>query len=171
MRSGRTGPRGARGFSYLGVLFVVALTGLALAGTGQVWSQASQRERERELLWIGTQYARALQSYYRHSPGRPEYPRHLDELLEDARQPQPQRHLRKLYADPMTGTTDWALVRLADGAIVGVHSRSYGAPIKTGNFPARWLEFRDSRSYADWWFVAEREFARMPARAPGPGEE
>lgn len=169
MRSGRPAPRRARGFTYLGVLFLVALTGLALAGTGEVWSKASQRERERQLLWVGGQYARALRAYYRSSPGRAAYPQRLDELLEDPRQGVVLRHLRQRYADPLTGEADWALVRLADGSIVGVHSRSQAAPIKRANFAARWTAFRDARSYADWWFVAEREF--LPVMGPAPDGE
>lgn len=51
---------GQRGFTYLGVLLLVALMGGALAAAGQLWSPASQRDRERDLLWIGNQYALAL---------------------------------------------------------------------------------------------------------------
>src|SRR5512140_2029008 len=90
------GKRHARegGFTYLAVLFLVALMGLGLAGTSELWSIARQRAHERELLWIGNQYARALKSYYDQSPGVHQYPVRVEDLLEDNRFPMPRRLLR-----------------------------------------------------------------------------
>ena len=47
-----------RGFSYLIILFSVAIAAGGLAGTGIVWHTALQREKERELLFIGEQFRR-----------------------------------------------------------------------------------------------------------------
>jgi len=149
---------GQRGFTYLGVLFLVALMGGALAAAGQLWSTASQRARERELLWVGNQYAMALRSYHRHSPGIAQYPTSLEELLEDDRQVKRQRHLRRLYPDPITGSGEWGLIRSVDGRITGVYSLSERQPMKTANFPAGWEGFEGMTRYADWQFVAEPFF-------------
>src|SRR5215208_854940 len=94
MRAGKALRREA-GFTYLGALFVVMLLGLGLAGASEVWSIASQRAHERELLWVGNQYVRALKSYHQQSPGPRQFPLTLDELVEDRRFPTPRRHLRK----------------------------------------------------------------------------
>jgi hypothetical protein len=53
----------------------------------------------------------------------------------------------------MTGGTDWALVEAPDGGIMGVHSRSEEAPVKTGNFDAADTAFEQASSYTDWQFV------------------
>lgn len=159
MQSGR---RQARGFTYFGVLFLVMLMGMALAGTGTLWSTVLQRERERELLWVGTQYAQALRSYYRSSPGQAQYPLELHELLEDPRFPNVRRHLRRLYADPMTHGDEWGLVRSFEGRIVGVYSLASGQPLKQAHFPAQWAEFEGMGSYADWRFTAEKAFMELP---------
>lgn len=143
------------GFTYLGVLFLVAILGLGLAGASQSWSVASQRSRERELLWVGTQYARALQSYYQQSPGLRQYPRRLEDLLEDNRFPAPRRHLRRLYPDPISRSTRWGLVNTPDGRIAGVYSLSEEAPWKRANFPLRWEGFAGRRKYSEWKFVAD----------------
>ncbi|WP_137823242.1 type II secretion system protein [Pseudomonas sp. D(2018)] len=157
---------GEQGFTYLGVLFLVMLMGMGLAGAGQLWSTASQRARERDLLWVGSQYAQALRSYYRVSPGVAQYPAALDDLLEDNRFPQTVRHLRRLYADPLTGNTDWGLIRSFDGRIAGVYSQSRQRPMKLAHFPAQWVEFEGMTRYADWRFVAEKAFMEgSPARA------
>ena len=143
-----------RGFTYLGVLFLVALMSLGFAGVLQTWSLANQRARERDLLWVGNQYARALQSYYVQSPTARQYPLTLDELIEDRRFPMPRRHLRRLYADPVTRSNDWALIKTPDGRIAGVHSQSAAEPWKKADFPRRWEDFKDRKTYAEWRFVA-----------------
>lgn len=116
-----------RGFSYLAVLFLVALTAAGLAALGQAWSTAGQREKERELEFRGSEIARAMRSYYQATPTPPrQYPATLEDLLEDRRGPVVRRHLRRLYADPFTGRPDWVLV-LEPGQLdrySGLHSRS-----------------------------------------------
>jgi len=151
----RAGKHAQRGFTYLAALFLVMLIGLALAGASQAWSVADQRARERELLWVGTQYARAINAYYQQSPGLRQYPLKLEDLLEDKRFPMPRRHLRRLYPDPVTRSTDWGLILTADGRIAGVHSRSDAQPWKQADFPLRWESFKDRPQYAQWRFVGD----------------
>lgn len=141
-----------RGFTYLGLLFAVAVMGVVLAGAGQVWHTAAKREKERELLFIGNQYRQAIGRYYEASSGAKQYPAKLEELIEDKRFPKPQRHLRKLYTDPMSGRADWGLV-VAAGRITGVYSLSEDVPLKTGNFAKLDAEFAQRTRYADWRFV------------------
>ena len=63
-------PRGERarrsegGFTYLGLLFLVALIGLMLAAAGEVAATAAQRERETQLLWVGHEYRAAIGRYW-----------------------------------------------------------------------------------------------------------
>lgn len=116
-----------RGFSYLAVLFLVALTAAGLAALGQAWSTAVQREKERELEFRGKAIADAIASYQHAAPTGPAaYPSSLDDLLDDRRGPHVRRHLRRLYVDPFTGAADWVLV--ADPAnprqFRAIHSRS-----------------------------------------------
>lgn len=103
--------RAQQGYSYLAVLFLVALTAAGLAGLGQAWRTAAQRERERELEFRGGEIARAIASYQRAAAVEPApYPARLQDLLEDDRGPRVRRHLRRLYVDPFTGQADWVLV-------------------------------------------------------------
>ncbi|WDY60110.1 type II secretion system protein [Pseudomonas sp. PSKL.D1] len=146
------------GFTYLGVLLLIAVSSVALAASGTVWSSVTQREKERQLLWVGGQYAQALRSYYRASPGLAQYPQDLADLLEDNRFPQARRHIRRLYPDPITGSDDWGLLRAIDGRITGVHSKSDATPFKRGNFDTQWSGFEGLEHYSDWQFVAEQAF-------------
>lgn len=164
-------PSQQQGFTYMGALVMIVMMGTALAAVGQVWSTVGTRERERQLIWVGTQYAQALQSYYRSGTGVAQYPATLDDLLEDHRFPSIQRHIRRLYPDPMTNSKDWGLTKSIDGRITGVYSLSTQTPLKTANFPPQWQEFESITSYADWRFVAEKAFlessSNRPAAAPG----
>lgn len=143
------------GFTYLGVLFLVALMGLGLSGAFEVWATSAQRARERDLLWIGSQYARALQAYYVQSPGTRQYPLKLDELVEDKRFPSTRHHLRKLYPDPITLSSEWGLIKTQDNRIAGIYSKSEEEPRKQDNFPLRWEHFTAKKKYSEWRFVAD----------------
>jgi type II secretory pathway pseudopilin PulG len=143
-----------KGFTYLGMLIIVAVMGMGLAAFGQIYSHAAQRDKEAELLFVGEQFRDAIESYYRKSPGSSVYPRTLEDLVEDKRFPMPQRHLRRIYADPMTGAGEWGLVEAPGGAgIMGVHSQSEGKPIKSANFSTKQQEFETAESYKAWRFV------------------
>jgi len=123
----RTGSAATRGYSYLAVLFLVALTAAGLAALGQAWSTAAQRERETELLFRGGEIARAIAAYAKATPNPPEqYPKSLDDLVADNRGAKPRRHLRRAYEDPFTGKADWELVPEPGqpGAFGAVRSRS-----------------------------------------------
>ena len=103
-----------RGFTYLGMLILVAIMGFGLAGFAELYSHAAQREKERELLFIGSQFRNAIESYYNKSPGAKVYPQKLDDLVEDKRFPMPQHHLRRVYRDPMTGKAEWGMRSVQD---------------------------------------------------------
>jgi type II secretory pathway pseudopilin PulG len=140
MPIGRRGRRlAAAGFTYLGLLFFVAITAAALAALGQRWSMAAQRERERELEFRGQEIARAIEAYVATSPQGPAaYPRSLDDLLIDGRGVRPRHHLRRAYADPFTGEPDWVLIRPPAGGpgFYGVHSRSEQLLLRRSAEPA-----------------------------------
>lgn len=141
----------ARGFTYLTVLFLVAMMAGGLALIGEVWHTSNLREKEAELLHVGNEYRRAIERYYRSGNGQ--YPKSLRDLIRDPRQPGMVRHLRRLYADPMTGKDEWGLVKSNDGGIAGVYSLSEAAPLKVAGFALRDASFEGKTRYADWQFV------------------
>jgi type II secretory pathway pseudopilin PulG len=146
--------RSEQGFTLLLLLIVVAIMGAGLAAFGELTSHAAQRERERELIFAGQQYREAIAAYYERTPGvAKRYPQKLEDLLADQRFPDTRRYLRKLYRDPMTGSSDWGLVAAPGGGIMGVYSRSEAAPIKTGGFEPAEASFAGAARYADWQFL------------------
>ncbi|MGV8918052.1 MAG: type II secretion system protein [Pseudomonas sp.] len=161
-------PRAEGGFTYLGVLLMIVLMGMAMASAGELWSTVSRRDRERQLLWVGTQYAQALRSYYRSSPGVAQYPKDLDDLLVDERFPSPKHHLRQLYVDPLGDGSEWGLLRGLDGRISGIYSKSQVLPLKQTDFPSQWSDFNGMSHYSDWQFVAEKVTSDSPTIPVNP---
>ena len=141
------------GFSYISLMIFIAISGIALAGVGIVWSQDQQREREKELLFVGEQFRQAIGSYYENTPSNiKQYPNKLEDLLKDNRLPNLKRHLRKIYNDPMTNSSNWGL-ELQQSQIVGVYSLSDLKPIKKKGFPNLYEKFSDFSKYSDWKFI------------------
>jgi type II secretory pathway pseudopilin PulG len=142
------------GFTFIGLMFAVAMAGIALAGTGALWQMESRREKEKDLLFIGEEYRRAIGNYYDKSPGATkQFPDKLEDLLQDKRFPNPTRHLRRLYRDPMMPDGEWELIR-QQGRIMGVASRSPDKPIKVADFSAEQNDFEGAVSYTEWRFIS-----------------
>lgn len=148
----RTGER-SRGFSYLGLLFALALGGVALAALGERWQQATQREREAELLFRGLQIRDAIERYA--AAGGGALPASLAQLLEDTRSDPPRHWLRRLYSDPFTTQPDWLLLPAPDGGIAGVASRSRQAALRRHALPVALAEgAHEPLRVGDWQFRA-----------------
>jgi type II secretory pathway pseudopilin PulG len=165
----------AAGFTYLTALFMIAIMAAGLGLVGQMWETESIREREAELLYVGHQYRLAIQRYVVSGPGL--YPRTLDDLLKDPRSPSTRRHLRRLYPDPITRSSEWGIIKAPDGGIMGVHSRSEDAPLKVANFRTRDQDFASATKYSDWKFFyapkpagQQQQLQQKPGAAvPAPG--
>lgn len=171
--------RHQRGFTYLLVLFFVASVAAGLAAVGELWTTSRQQEREVELLFAGNAIRQAIAAYYAATPGPlKQYPATLDSLLKDPRFLDTRRYLRQLYPDPITGSTEWALIKAPQGGIMGVASASEATPLKRAGFryPNQAFEdqamrLKDKLRYRDWEFIYEstlRPAANQGAGVRGP---
>lgn len=148
-----------RGFTYILLLWWVAISGVLLAALGQQWLMESRRQKELELVFRGHQIGLALRTYRDATPdGQLSTPLNLTDLLEDKRGPKLKRHLRQLWPDPITGKA-WVLER-EGGRIVAVHSGSKARPIK----PPEGVE-----RYELWRFDANVWLAPVSAPVPASG--
>ena len=167
-------PRHA-GFTYVGLLIVVVLFGLASVGAARILASSERAEREKQLLFVGHQFRQAIQSYY---GLQRRYPEKLEDLLADPRSPTTIRHLRRIYDDPIVGKTEWGAIKAPEGGIMGVHSLSEREPLKRANFDPEDIGFNEliKRSgaggepppyrYRDWEFVYQPNRAVVQT-APG----
>jgi len=158
--------RPAAGFTYLGLLILLAIMGIVSAAALQIGGVIHRRVAEETLLNVGSEFSRALDSYRRVTPsGEPDEPAELQELLKDSRFPGVVRHLRKLYDDPITGRQEWGVLRSEESKrIIGVFSLSGAKPIKIANFDLRFRELSGKSSYQEWVFTGAQ------AGTPASGE-
>jgi type II secretory pathway pseudopilin PulG len=170
-------PGRQRGYTYVGLLILLAIMGLASALTVTAGAQMQQRSNEEELLFIGSEFALAFRSYFESTPpGQRPYPERLEELLRDPRHAGVKRHLRTIYFDPITGKQEWGLVPApGDNGIMGVHSLSRKAPLKTAGFDKTFEALADKTTYSEWIFAftppASGQQTPFPGVIPSPPPE
>ncbi len=140
-----------RGVTYLMLMFVIVLIGIATTAAAKQWKVIVQREREADLLAKGIEIQNALALYSetikagRVMPGEV-YPKTLAELT---RLPKP--FLRKVYLDPM-GSDEWEYLQAPTGGIMGVRSKSRARPFRQKDFPLIVRHFEGRATYRDWVF-------------------
>lgn len=169
MRTVPVGRRCERGFTYLAVLFLVALTAAGLAALGTAWLQRAQREREAELAFRGAAISAAIEAYLRAGgTAAATYPTRWEDLLEDRRGPVTRHHLRRLYVDPFTGEADWEPLPPPGGAsdaaaFAGVRSRSAKPLLRS-----RTDDGTPLRLASDWAFFASTAGIAAAAASAAP---
>jgi type II secretory pathway pseudopilin PulG len=153
-RPTRRSARPGRGIVLVALLIVMLFSALLAMSAAEVWATSRQREREAELLYVGDQYRQAIRRYYFAAPNAQArvLPARLEDLLNDDRFPVPVRHLRRLYPDPITGSSEWGLA-MRGSRIVGVYSLSEAKPIKQVGFDRAYAMFEGRPSYRDWVFL------------------
>jgi len=161
MRNGNHRRTKPAGFTYIALLIIVAMIAAGATAALGAGAAIQQRESEAELLKIGLEFRQAMQSYTDATPaGQPTEPRELTELLRDPRYPGVRRHLRRIYPDPLTGQTEWGIVRSPDGRISGIHSLSKTPTIRQTGFPAG-LEGLEKAETHDAWIFAYQTVVRQ----------
>lgn len=163
----------SRGFTYLVLLFVIALTAASASAAATYWHIEKRRDAEQELIRIGEEFRAAIRSYYHASTGTVKtFPPSLDDLILDRRYLGIKRHLRKLYVDPMTGRAEWGLVRAPDGGVMGVHSLANQAATKR-LLASSTPQPAEPNTYGRWLFVyspddSNNELSVRPIGLAGP---
>jgi len=163
MRSGSASARRQRGFGYLLLLVLIAVLAATAAATVRMGTAITRRHAEEALLDLGDDFRAAIISYRTAGGPAAGGPRELAELLRDPRVPGVRRHLRSVPADPLTGVSDWGLVRDNAGRILAVYSLAPGKPLKRTGFGPTQLGFDDAEGYAQW------QFGIVLRRPPVPG--
>ncbi len=157
--------RAGAGFTYLMLLWWVAIGSVMLAALGQQWSMERKRQREIEMVYRAQAIAAALSSYHDLPVAgqSPTWPQRLEDLLEDRRSGVLKRHLRRAWRDPLTADGVWGLMPAASephAGINGVYSLAKGTPLRAPAGVSR---------YAEWRFEASAsasQAASEPSLAP-----
>lgn len=152
--------RQQNGFSYILLLLAIAVVSLFGSQTISLGSTIARRDNEQFLLYIGLEFETALRSYAAIQSSAEAStsqiyglgPRELNHLLKDPRKAAVIRHIRQIYADPLTGKTEWGLIKDQSGFIIGIYSLADGRPIKKSDFEVSQAHFEGAESYSQWIF-------------------
>ena len=143
--------RAQAGYTFVSVLVVMVALAIGAQVAFLPSERAQIRNREAELIFRGLAYRDAIASYWRAGGQNPVLPTALETLANDPR-PDAPRHLRQLYADPVT-RGDWALILDRAGGISGFTSSSPLRPHKDAFFPEGLEHFKGAPTYASWTFI------------------
>jgi type II secretory pathway pseudopilin PulG len=152
--------RTRQGYTYIVLMVLLAILAVAASLTIEVAETTARRSAEAELLAIGREFDAAFASYARQSPpGTSRYPRTLADLVRDPRTAGMRRHLRRIYPDPITGTTDWRTIASPDGGIMAVSSNADGRPLREVATPYAEANGASAPAftYGEWLFGAVPE--------------
>ena len=110
---------GHGGYAMAALLVAMAVMAIMLSAAMPVWSNMIRRDKEEELIFRGTQYARAINQYQRKFASAS--PPSLDVLIE-------QRMLRKKFRDPLSPNKDgeFQLLYLQNQAATGTPGPGQG---------------------------------------------
>lgn len=147
--------RRQQGFSYVVVMFLVAIVALLTARALENALTAARRDKEAELLWVGRSLRDAIGDYYRSTPGSDKkFPQKLADLLDDRRDSGAlRRSLRKVYRDPISGAKEWGEVKTEKGELIGVYSLSTQRPLRRKGVGPDLPGFDDAQTYQQWRFI------------------
>ncbi len=179
------------GFTFIAVLVLVVIMGIMIGAASQSWTMLMKREREKELLFRGTQIVKAIARWQNPATaaGRVAPPvrplNDLKDLLTDPNSLTKVHYLRRdpttAYNDPITGK-DWETIKVGGRGIVGVKSKSDDEPVKQSGFlemflpldPAKdaylitmFKNFEGKKKYSEWQFVWSPQAS---VQAPLPGQ-
>lgn len=163
-----------RGLAYLMLILAIAIVGAATASSVTIGARRARADAEDALLAVGAEFEQALTSYRGRGSASMAGggPKTFDDLLKDPRVPGIKRHLRQLRADPLTGRTEWGVLRHPDGSMAGIYSLAPGQPGKETGFALHQGRFEKAGTYAQWVFTALPEqgvppvAVRVPAAVP-----
>lgn len=166
------GVRSQGGFYLMAVVMLSFAVAVMVAALSRLWEAERVRDRERELIWVGREFTRALTGYRVFTPpGQLPSPRSIDDLLVDRRMDPPIRHLRRAYLDPVTGKAQWGIEQDATGRIAGIHSLSVQRPRKADGYWPDDAVLRAAPRYADRVFRADPVVIVPRAVVPRPNED
>lgn len=178
MAAPRVPPR-ERGFIYMALIVFFGVLAVFAAYTMMSGAQLQRRNAEEQLIFVGGEFRRAIESYYNAAadlpPGASRYPARLEDLLADPRQKELARYLRQIYPDPLTGRREWGTVEAPGGGIMGVYSKSPAKAVKLFGFPPEFKYLEGKTKISDWQFVyvppllpvlPEAATAAVPAGSP-----
>ncbi len=145
-------PREDAGYTYITALILIFAAALAAQVTWIPTATEKARDNEEELIFRGSAYRDAVQSYWAWNTLN-QFPPSLDALVSDPRQ-DGLRHLRRAYESPVCDGR-WRILSAPGGGVAGVAPDCDMRPFRQTSFPNGLDDLDGSESYMNWEFRFE----------------
>ncbi len=166
-KMGKTIVSGRSGYALITAIIAINIFAIFSLMASSMWQREIGRENEKELIFRGNQFVRAISSYRKQHPNT--FPPDI-EILEK------ERFIRKLYSDPVNETGEWnyviksrnanekTLIIITSG-LLSKYSKSYDLiGVASGSPDESYMEYRGKNRYDEWaFYFGQKTDQEMPA--------
>ncbi|MEN8222980.1 MAG: hypothetical protein ABFR36_06935 [Acidobacteriota bacterium] len=158
---------GKSGYALLTAIIAINIFAIFSLMASSMWQREIGRENERELIFRGNQYVKAITGFRKKHPNT--FPKDIDILEKE-------KFIRKLYKDPVSETGEWNFVIKSRNAnnktliiitpdLLPKYSKSYSfIGVASGSINESYMEYRGKNRYDEWAFYFGQKIEQeMPA--------
>lgn len=158
---------GRQGYALITAIIAINIFAIFSLMASSMWQREIGRENEKELIFRGNQYVRAITEYRKKHPNT--FPTGIDVLASE-------RFIRKLYSDPVGETGEWNYVMKSRSAnnktlliippgLLSKYIKSYNlAGVASGSPDESYMEYRGKTRYDEWaFYFGQKVDEKMPS--------
>ncbi len=165
-RKGKVIVNGKNGYALITVIIAVNIFAVFSLMAASMWQREIGRENEKELIFRGNQYVKAIENFRRKYPNT--FPKDI-ELLEK------ERFIRKLYEDPISDSGKWNYVMKSSNVnnkvfliippeFLSKYIKSYNLiGVSCGSVDESYMIYRGKNRYDEWaFYLGQKVDQEMP---------
>lgn len=158
---------GKHGYALITAIIAINIFAVFSLMAAAMWQREIGRENEKELIFRGNQYVRAITEFRKKHPNT--FPKDV-EILEQ------EKLIRKLYEDPVSGTGEWNYVMKSrdnrDKTLLivpkGLFAKYIGSydliGVASGSLDESYLIYRGKSRYDEWaFYFGQKTDQEMPS--------
>ncbi len=146
---------GKSGYALITAIIAINIFAIFSLMAASMWQREAGRNNEKELIFRGNQYVRAIENFKKKYPNT--FPKNI-EILEK------ERFIRKLYTDPVSENGEWNYVMksrnrrnktffIIPSELLSKYIKSYDLYGVSSSSPDEsYMEYRSMKRYDEWAF-------------------
>ncbi len=154
-RKGKDMVNGKTGYALITAIIAINIFAVFSLMAASMWQREIGRDNEKELIFRGNQYVKAIENFRRKYPNT--FPKDI-ELLEK------EKFIRKLYEDPISDSGKWNYVMKSSNAknktfliippeFLSKYIKTYNLiGVSCGSVDESYMEYRGKNRYDEWAF-------------------
>ena len=154
-RKGKAIVNGKNGYALITAIIAINIFAVFSLMAASMWQREIGRENEKELIFRGNQYVKAIENYRKKYPNT--FPKDIDLLVKE-------KFIRKMYKDPVNETGEWNYVMKSRNVrnktfliipleFLSKYIKSYDLiGVSSGSVDESYMEYRGKNRYDEWAF-------------------